>query len=277
MNASEPHRATPATPAIRSARAAAVAAVALASVVLIVVAQNVIVGAGLARHDAANLGFFIDHRTPMLVTAAKVVTNLGGAPFLVLVAVVAGGLLWRSGSRLAVAVAPGVALVVAGAAAALGKGVVGRGRPPASLHLVTETAASFPSGHATDSAALYLTIGLLLAATVVRRPLARVVFVVIAGVLVAAVGASRLVLGVHWPTDVLAGWALGALVAVTVTTAALLAARPGGDDPSARQTKPGHGWPTVRRILTTTRHAPAGHEIESRQIVAPASHQRGQD
>jgi membrane-associated phospholipid phosphatase len=235
------------------ALAAALVAIAVTGVVLVAVSQDVISGNGLEVHDAANLRFFIDHRTPMLVSAAKSVTTIGGMPFLVAVAVVVGGLLWWRGARLAVAVAPAFALGVAGTAAAIGKQLVGRGRPPVALHLVTETEASFPSGHATDSAALYLTIGLLLAAVVFRRPLTRVLSVVVSGVLAAAVGGSRLLLGVHWPTDVLAGWSLGAVVALTVTTAVLMAARPVPVNPTARSGHLGRLWLNVQRILTLTR------------------------
>jgi undecaprenyl-diphosphatase len=68
---------------------------------------------------------------------------------------------------------------------------------------------SFPSGHATMSALVYLTLGALLARTEARRR-AKTYIVAVATVLAVLVGASRVYLGVHWPTDVVAGWALGA-------------------------------------------------------------------
>lgn len=69
--------------------------------------------------------------------------------------------------------------------------------------------ASFPSGHAMMSAVVYLTLGTLLARTESRRRVKSYVMA-IAAVLTLLVGLSRIYLGVHWPSDVVAGWALGA-------------------------------------------------------------------
>ena len=100
---------------------------------------------------------------------------------------------------------------------AIGKQVIGRARPSAALRLATETEPSFPSGHAADSTAFYVTLALVIAIVVLRRPAARIAVLAVAVLLSATIGTSRLVLGVHWPTDVLAGWALGTTVALTVT------------------------------------------------------------
>jgi undecaprenyl-diphosphatase len=68
--------------------------------------------------------------------------------------------------------------------------------------------ASFPSGHATLSAVVYLTLGVLLAEATTHRSL-RVFYIAFVVLLVGGIGISRLYLGVHYPTDVLAGWSLG--------------------------------------------------------------------
>ncbi|MEO5806519.1 phosphatase PAP2 family protein [Devosia sp.] len=68
--------------------------------------------------------------------------------------------------------------------------------------------ASFPSGHATLSAVVYLTLGTLLALRAPDRRL-KVFYVAVAVFLTVIVGISRIYLGVHYPTDVLAGWSLG--------------------------------------------------------------------
>ena len=180
---------------------------------------------GLTLRDAANLGIVVRHRSDVLVHVAKIVTDFGGAGVVVTVAMVAGLVLWRRGLGLVLALAPALAAGLAVAAVAIVKSVVGRARPPVGLHLVSEHDASFPSGHATNSTAVLLTIAILLAVFVFRRPIARVLVVASAGSFAGAIGTSRLVLGVHWPSDVLAGWALGFSVAMAVTLSASLLSR----------------------------------------------------
>jgi undecaprenyl-diphosphatase len=78
---------------------------------------------------------------------------------------------------------------------------------------------SFPSGHATLSAATYLTIGALLAHAQERRRVKT--YIHVTAILVALlIGVSRVYLGVHWPTDVLAGWCIGAAWSILCVTAA---------------------------------------------------------
>lgn len=93
-------------------------------------------------------------------------------------------------------------------------------RPRPDLTGVAEVfTASFPSGHATVSAVVFLTIGAMLAESAPERQLKRF-FVGVAIGLTVLVGVSRIYLGVHYPTDVLAGWSLGAAWALLCTTAA---------------------------------------------------------
>ena len=116
------------------------------------------------------------------------------------------------------------ALFVLGATAggmALGsllKHVYARPRPALVPHLVDVTSSSFPSGHATDSAIVYLTLAALLARTVPERGL-RIYIIGLAILLTLLIGCSRVFLGVHYPSDVVAGWTLGAAWALACSLA----------------------------------------------------------
>jgi undecaprenyl-diphosphatase len=193
--------------------------------VLAVTTEDVTQHNGMSTADPSRLRFFTDHRDSLLVHLAKVVTELGAVPILLLVAAGAAGVLWWRGKPLVIAVAPVVSVLVAGGVASVTKSVVGRPRPPIGLRLMAETEPSFPSGHATDSAACYLALALIVAVFVLRRPLARVAVVAAGGIVTALIGASRLELGVHWPTDVLAGWALGTTTAIAIVLVAVVLAR----------------------------------------------------
>jgi undecaprenyl-diphosphatase len=88
------------------------------------------------------------------------------------------------------------------------KVVLDRSRPPLADRLVAETNESLPSGHATMSVVVVGTIVVLTWAG--RGAWARAAMVAAAAAWIGAVGATRVYLGVHWVSDVLAGWAVGA-------------------------------------------------------------------
>lgn len=139
--------------------------------------------------------------------AMRDLTALGS--FLVLgivVLLVVGWLLMRGHQRTAFLV-----LVATVSGMLIGHGfkvMFGRERPTIVPHLTEETSLSFPSGHSMMSSVVYLTLGALIARAVPRRR--EKVYVVAAAVLLSLlVGISRVYVGVHYPTDVLAGWAAG--------------------------------------------------------------------
>lgn len=105
-----------------------------------------------------------------------------------------------------------------------------RPRPDLVAHIVETTSMSFPSGHAMLSAATYLTLGALIARTQPKRRL-RGYVIGVALMLTVLIGISRVYLGVHWPTDVLAGWCLGAAWALACWSVAtwLAGGPPQGD------------------------------------------------
>jgi undecaprenyl-diphosphatase len=82
------------------------------------------------------------------------------------------------------------------------------------------TSPAFPSGHATDAAGFFLAAAFVLAITIAHRRRIQLLVVAAGVVLAALVGVSRLVLGVHWPSDVVAGWALGTAIAIAAVVIA---------------------------------------------------------
>lgn len=93
------------------------------------------------------------------------------------------------------------------------KMIFNRERPDVIDHGLYVATASFPSGHAMLSAVVYLTLGALIS-ELVRPAWQKLYIIAVAAFLTCIVGFSRLYLGVHWPTDVLAGWAAGAAWAI---------------------------------------------------------------
>jgi membrane-associated phospholipid phosphatase len=237
---------------------AAFVTMALATVGLLAVSHDVVDHGGLAQHDPAHLNFFTHLRSGWSVELSRIVTQFGSVGVLVVLAISAGGLLWWRGARLSVALAPVLVLGSSASLVALLKPLIHRARPPLPLRLVTENEPSFPSGHSTDSAALFLTVGLLVAVVILRRPIARVLAVGISGLAAMFIGLSRLVLGVHWPTDVLAGWCLGALVCLLVTTAILALPTPTPRPPEGRR-RLANAWWRLERVANVRRaHARPG-------------------
>jgi undecaprenyl-diphosphatase len=140
------------------------------------------------------------------------VTALGGAVVIVAMTVLILGYLWL-GRRYRVALLIAAATAGGQAMNATLKHAFARERPDATLHLVEVRSPSFPSGHSMAASIFYLTVGALLARTSKHRR-ERVYLMGCALLLTVAVGFSRVYLGVHYPTDVLAGWCAGAAWAI---------------------------------------------------------------
>lgn len=146
-------------------------------------------------------------------------TALGDNILLTLLILLAMGFLLAAGKkRLAGLLGGGIALGIL--ASALLKIAFARARPDVVAHLVTVETASFPSGHAMNAAIVYLSMAALLARTQKRRATRRYLLATGIG-LTLLIGLSRLYLGVHWPTDVLVGWIVGALWAALIVRVAV--------------------------------------------------------
>jgi membrane-associated phospholipid phosphatase len=163
-------------------------------------------GEGPARLDAVVLGESVESRTDLLTAAAVAVTNLGSTVAMGVLAVAVGIWLWFAGRRadavLAVGAMSGAALVFRGL-----KELLDRPRPPLDDRLVHATNESLPSGHATMAIVVIGTLVVL--AWSGRSPAGRAVMLAAAALWVGAVGLTRLYLGVHWFSDVVAGWLVG--------------------------------------------------------------------
>lgn len=187
----------------------------------LLLAEEVIEG-DTERLDNALLGLFRGEGGPIgpswLVEMVRDITALGSFAGLGIIFIASLGYLMLLGKRhlallMTAAVLGGVAL------STLLKMAFDRPRPEVEGAAKVFTA-SFPSGHAMLSAVTFLTLGALLARTNADRRV-RVYFMTLAVLLTVMVGMSRIYLGVHYPSDVLAGWCLGTAWAVLCWTVAL--------------------------------------------------------
>lgn len=180
--------------------------VAAALLLLAGVLIAVVYTGGFVGRDGAALAESAENRTGDRITAAVTLTEIGNTVASTVIAIVAAGVLWwrrRRDEALYVVAATGTAaLVFTGV-----KGLLERPRPPAHLQVVRETNESLPSGHATMSAVVLASI--VIVAWPHLATLGRTVLTTVAALWVGGVGATRIFLGVHWFSDVLAGWTLG--------------------------------------------------------------------
>lgn len=139
---------------------------------------------------------------------------LGSGAVITTVLIVVCGYLWLTYHRRHAALIAVCALGTWLAMFAL-KRLFGRERPDFVDHLDGAAGLSFPSGHAMAATAIYLTIGALIARAVERRAV-RIYVITVAVALALVVGFTRVYIGVHYPSDVLGGWAVGAAWALAV-------------------------------------------------------------
>lgn len=163
---------------------------------------------GTGTLDHAILREFYGGHRPALADAARLVTMLGDGRVVTGVAMI-GALVLVSRKR------PWPALVLL-VGTLLGKGLTevqkygfNRLRPDENPHLVVVHSLSFPSGHSANAMMTYVALGLLLVDPGTRRW-----WLIGAFVLAILVGLSRVILGVHWPSDVVGGWSFGVVWAM---------------------------------------------------------------
>lgn len=198
-------------------------ALALAALwMFIEVADNVIDQDELSRFDAQVLVLLAPLRTSTGLAIASAVSRLGTVPIMSVLALVLVLTLFRREWR---AVVVGWTLVMAGGklVEAVLKHTFHRHRPIGALHYLHGASYSYPSGHSMGSMIGYGLLAYLLLLRV-RRPAGRSAVTATAAIIILAVGLSRLVLAVHFFTDVVGGYAAGA-VWLALSIAAVEAAR----------------------------------------------------
>jgi undecaprenyl-diphosphatase len=160
----------------------------------------------LAFRDQANLSDPLG--PPWLEEMMRDFTALGGIAVLTAITLTVVGFLVLVHKRHA-AMLVGGSVLSGVLLSSLLKWAFDRARPDLVEQFSIVYTQSFPSGHAMLSAVVYLTLGVLLARTQ-SDPRVKIYLLSVAAVTTVLVGISRVYLGVHWPTDVLAGWTIGA-------------------------------------------------------------------
>lgn len=167
--------------------------------------------------DAGWHRWVLAHRNPGLSDVAVAVTDTGVGACAYCLAAVAGALAvprWSRWWRWWLGAVAGVVALLLGQLLRTSLAViVGRARPPVADWITYPSGFAFPSGHTTTSALVAAGLAAVLYRRARRRS-TRVAAVAVPGIWAFTVGLSRIYLGVHWPTDVFAGWLLATVLAV---------------------------------------------------------------
>lgn len=220
-----------------------------------VLLDNVTRSTGMVASDLHTVRALAAVREPLSTAGMRLISGAGSpAAMVALAAVVCGWLAWQRGTAEPLI----VGAVGVGGIAALDtatKDMVARARPPVALHAAAAHGYSFPSGHASFSATVIPLCAVLIVRWVAQRTWQRVTLWVCAVLAIAAVGFSRVFLGVHYPSDVLAGWSLaGAWDVVVMFPMRLL--RPPPSAPYRSAAASGSGSAATPSPATGPRSAP---------------------
>ena len=193
-------------------------------------AQYVTVRAGarvVSSVDSSVHDFFVDNRVGWMVEVAKRFDQFGTSAVILGLAVVVA-VIWRARtpSTWLMAAVP-LSVIVNEVVVSVLKVMIGRERPPVMQQLVEATSASLPSGHTASATALVTAI-VMVGHLLSPRNRTRTALVLFLSAFAVVSGVARLVLGVHWLSDVIAGWFIGAMIgALTVrVTGKIFVCRP---------------------------------------------------
>ena len=193
-----------------------------AAALLIAVLAVIVTGDNwLTKADASAVSEIAAVRTPFVADLAHAVTWLGNVLVLAVITLTFGLSIRRLRPNASFPFLPLAALALTAAIDPVLKLAIGRPRPPAELAELVETASGFPSGHSAQSMAAWLAMGFVIALITGHRHRW-----LLAGAAVSIlVGISRVILGVHSPTDLVGGWALGIVCVVVAHAGAVALAR----------------------------------------------------
>ena len=207
--------------------AAGLAAVGLGTAIFADLADAATEGDDLAAFDPHLTTTFVNHRIAELTPLARAITFLGDIPILTGLTIVVAVLLrvftqrWRPAIYLVVGMV-GAAVLTFGF-----KVLIGRQRPDASIVLGTvSTGFSFPSGHSLSSMVFFILLAALVWHSNATR-LTKLTATAAAVLMSLAIGLSRIYLGYHWATDVLAGWTLALTWLALLATAHAVSSKAG--------------------------------------------------
>jgi membrane-associated phospholipid phosphatase len=202
--------------------AVTLAAAALATWAFSALAEDVRDRDSLVRWDEATVAWVERHATNRGRRVFGAITQLGSSTFTLMMGAAIAPALWRHRALLV-----GWIAAFAGGLAVerVAKAVVQRVRPPTATAYIHADSFSFPSGHSTAAMVAYVMLAYALARLMEADLGRRVLLYLGAAVIIGAVGLSRIYLGVHYPSDVMAGFAVGLAWAAICLTGVRLAER----------------------------------------------------
>ena len=174
------------------------------------------------------MDFVVRHRVGWISHVARTVTLFGNG-LVVASVVVVSVVFFLVRRRFFDALFLGLSSAGTAVLVAVVKHLIDRPRPVATLRLVAATGAAFPSGHAAQSVACYGALAFVVVRST-RSRRARVQAVTAAAFVAFAIGASRVYLGVHWPSDVVSGWMIATGLLLTLAGAREMLDGVGRDD-----------------------------------------------
>lgn len=172
---------------------------------------TIIVSSALDALDQSVWEFFVGN--PSLTTLARGVTSIGVLPVLLPLSVFVGVYLWKKTSSPLIGLTPWLAVQVNSIVVASLKEWTNVPRPPQEFWIVEASAGSFPSGHVSNTTAFVVVVVVLFNSV---QPTKQRLAILIGVVACVAMAWSRLALNVHWLSDVVAGWCVGAVSALVV-------------------------------------------------------------